>query len=237
MSRLSELRKAVRNSADPERAKHSAGYFKTGPGEYGEGDVFLGLTTPQAQKIEREFLDLAYEDIEKLLASKVHEERVIGVLILVHRYEHEPNERKNAFDFYLANRTGINNWDLVDISAPKILGDFMWEHRAERKLLDKFVISKNIWERRMAVLATFAFIREGEFEPSLALAEKLVRDEHDLMHKAVGWMLREIGKRDQAAEEKFLKRHCRTMPRTMLRYAIERMPEAKRKAYLAGKIA
>jgi 3-methyladenine DNA glycosylase AlkD len=210
-------------------------FFKTGKGEYGEGDVFAGLKVPTQRKLAREFRDLSFNDLKLLLNSKVHEERLISLLILVDRYENgDEQEKKVIFSFFLKNRKGINNWDLVDLSAPKIIGKHLLNKNKSK--LFKFAVSKNLWERRIAVLSTYEFIRNKDFKTTLKIAELLLEDEHDLIHKAVGWMLREIGKRDLQAEEKFLKIHYKKMPRTMLRYAIEKFPETKRKKYLQGKI-
>ncbi len=210
-------------------------FFKTGKGDYGEGDVFAGLKVPTQRKLAREFKDLILTDLKVLLNSSVHEERLIALFILVDRYG-KGNEKEKAeiFSFYMKNRKGINNWDLVDLSAPKIVGKHLLNK--DRSLLYKFASSKNLWERRIAVLSTYEFIRQDDFETTLEVAEILLEDKHDLIHKAVGWMLREIGKRDLQTEEKFLKKHYKKMPRTMLRYAIEKFPESKRKKYLQGKI-
>jgi 3-methyladenine DNA glycosylase AlkD len=173
--------------------------------------------------------------VKKSLCSKVHEERLAALLVLVHKFEKgNEAEKRTIFDFYLANARSVNNWDLVDLTAPKIAGEWLLDK--DKSVLYKLAASENLWERRIAVLSTFAFIRKGMFNDCLAIAEILLYDEHDLIHKAVGWMLREIGKKDLAAEEAFLKKHYREMPRTMLRYAIERFPEKRRKAYLLGKV-
>lgn len=208
-------------------------FFKTGPGEYGEGDIFIGMRVPQIRKVAKEFRSLSLEEIEELLNSKIHEERMLSLIILVYQYKKaEPADKKKFADFYLKNVRRVNNWDLVDSSAPYILGDYFLER--DKSILYKFAKSKNLWERRIAILSSFNFIDHGDYDDSLALAEILLNDHHDLIHKAVGWMLREIGKRDLKTEENFLKKHYKTMPRTMLRYAIERFPEKKRQAYLKG---
>ena len=210
-------------------------FFKTGAGEYGEGDVFAGIKMPVQRKIAKEFKNLNYDDIKELLCSIIHEERMIGLLILQGKYENgDENEEEKVFKFYIRNRKGINNWDLVDISAPKIVGEHLLNR--DKKLLYKFVHSKNLWERRIAILSTFTFIRAGNFETTFKISDILLDDDHDLIHKAVGWMLRETGKKDLSAEEKFLKPRYKKMPRTMLRYAIEKFPEVKRKKYLLSKI-
>lgn len=226
-----KVKKELKLLANPEKAKLFLRFFKTGKGEYGEGDVFLGLTVPQQRGVVKKYRDLALEEAEKLLQSKIHEHRLVALLILVEKYQKgEERLKKEIFDLYLRNTKGINNWDLVDLSAPKIVGPWLLDK--DRSLLYKLVRSKNLWERRIGVMATFAFIRENQFEDNLKIAEMLLDDKHDLIHKAVGWMLREIGKRDQGKEEAFLQKHGKRMPRTMLRYAIEKFPEKKRQFFL-----
>ena len=234
-NRLKELRKEIKTLSSPEVSKTMQWFFKTGKGDYGEGDVFVGLKVPTQRKLAREFKDLALLELKVLLNSPVHEERLISLFILVDRYgKGKEKEKAEIFSFYLKNRKGINNWDLVDLSAPKIIGKHLLKRN--KSLLFKFALSKNLWERRIAVLSTYEFIRNNDFAVNLQISEMLLQDKHDLIHKAVGWMLREIGKRDLQAEEKFLKTHYKKMPRTMLRYAIEKFPETKRKKYLQGKI-
>jgi len=233
--RIAELRKKIKSTASPEISKTMQWFFKTREGEYGEGDVFAGLKVPTQRKLAREFRDLPLTDLKILLNSSIHEERLISLFILVDNYERgDDKERGKIFSFYLKNRKGINNWDLVDLSAPKIIGKHLLSK--DKSLLFKFALSKNLWEQRIAVLSTFEFIKNNDFVVALQISEILLHDNHDLIHKAVGWMLREIGKRDLQAEEKFLKLNYKKMPRTMLRYAIEKFPETKRKKYLQGKI-
>lgn len=227
---VSRVRSLIRSAADPERAKLSQRYFKTGPGEYGEGDIFLGLSNPQVRTIVRQSRDLSVADAERLLRSKFHEERGVGLLIMVERYARHPEERQEIFDTYLENTRWINNWDLVDLSAPQIVGAHLYPRGTA--VLTRLAKSASVWERRIAVLATFHFIRAGSFREPLRIARLLLRDDHDLIHKAVGWMLREIGKRDPDAERQFLDQFAAKMPRTMLRYAIERFPEPMRTEYL-----
>jgi len=216
-----------------EKAVFVAHYFKTGKGEYGEGDIFLGLTVPQQRAIANTYKDLSLTDVELLLQNKIHEYRLTALLILVARYEKvNSNVQKKIVDVYLANIKYINNWDLVDLSATRILGNYLLDKTKERKLLYKFAASNNLWERRIAVLATFAFIKQKDFSDSFAIAEMLVDDKEDLVHKAVGWCLREIGKIDQKAEEQFLQKYYKTMPRTSLRYAIEKFSIVQRGRYL-----
>jgi len=233
--RLNELRKKIKTLASPEVSKTMRWFFKTGTGEYGEGDVFVGLKVPTQRKLAREFKDLSFDDLTVLLDSPVHEERLISLFILVDKFaKSEEKEQQVIFEFYIKNRKAINNWDLVDLSAPKILGKYLLEK--DKSLLLKFAVSKNLWERRIAILSTYEFIRNENYDITLKIAVILLEDNHDLIHKAVGWMLREIGKRDLKTEENFLKIHYKKMPRTMLRYAIEKFPETKRKKYLQEKI-
>ncbi|MFA5099079.1 MAG: DNA alkylation repair protein [Candidatus Paceibacterota bacterium] len=236
MFNISNLRKQLKFKSDPKRAKLLQGFFKTGKGEYAEGDVFLGLTVPETRKIVGEYKDLSFKEIQELFKSKIHEERQIALMILVCKYEKASEAGKmEIFKFYLKNTKYINNWDLVDLYAPKIVGEYLYNCKQEnykRQTLNKLAKSKNLWEKRIAMLSTFYFINQKKFEDALKIAKILLNDEHDLIHKAVGWMLREVGKRDLAQEEKFLKKHYKVMPRTMLRYAIEKFPEKKRKMYL-----
>jgi 3-methyladenine DNA glycosylase AlkD len=227
------LRKRLKDLEDPEKAKILQKFFKTGPGQYGEGDFFLGISVPQLRKLSRDCGDMALRDVEALLKSSVHEERLLALLVLIRKYNgEEESGRKRIYTLYLKNTRWINNWDLVDLSAPNIVGDFLLERN--REPLYGLARSPVLWERRISILATHRFIREHQFEDTLRIGEILLRDKEDLIHKAVGWMLREVGKRDQAREEAFLNKHCRQMPRTMLRYAIERFPAAKREFYMKG---
>jgi len=221
--------------ANPQRATHALRFFKTGPGEYGEGDRFLGITVPETRKVARRWKDLPLAGVRELLASNYHEIRLLALVILVERFRKtDAAERKQIYDLYLQHRQRVNNWDLVDTSAPAIVGGYL-EDRS-RRILYQWARKGKLWERRISVLATFHFIRNDDFTDALELARILVNDPEDLMHKAVGWMLREIGNRDRATEESFLKMHYRAMPRTMLRYAIEKFPESLRQRYLKGKV-
>lgn len=231
---LTELRRALENAADPERAEINQRFFKTRPGEYGEGDLFRGIRVPVLRKLCREYESLSTKDLMPLLESKYHEDRLLGLIILVRQFEHGGSEDKSRiYNFYLSHTKYINNWDMVDCSAPSIVGGYL--HDRSRAPIHRLAKSANLWERRIAALATFHFIRRGEFDDALRIAKTLVSDTEDLIHKAIGWMLREIGSRDIEAEEAFLRLHYKTMPRTMLRYAIEKFPESKRKLYLTGK--
>lgn len=232
--KVSELRGRLRKLGDPEDARFLQGYFKTGPGEYAEGDRFLGIRVPVIRKLVKELHDAPLRTVIALLKSPIHEERLLALLILVRKFENgaEP-DKERIYDLYMSNTGYVNNWDLVDLSAPNIVGGYLLER--SHKPLSKLARSQMIWDRRIAILATFFFIRAGENGTALEIAEVLLQDREDLIHKAVGWMLREIGKRDLEAEESFLKTHYHTMPRTMLRYAIERFPENRRQEYLKGK--
>ncbi len=236
MSTAADVSQDILVFSSAERAANSQRFFKTGPGEYGEGDVFIGVTVPHQRKVAKNYYDLSLSEIAKLLHSKIHEDRLTAVIILVEQFKRaNPVVQKKIFDFYLGNTEYINNWDIVDLSAPNIVGG--WLLNKNKDVLVKLAKSKSIWERRIAMLATFAFIYDGEDEYTYKIAEILLQDEHDLIQKAVGWMLREAGKRvSQQEEERFLAKHYKTMSRTMLRYAIERFEEPKRKAYLAGSI-
>ena len=232
---LAELRESLRKSSSKEQAKILQWFFKTGPGEYGEGDVFIGIKVPLLRSIAKKHLDLSIVEIQELLCSKIHEERLAVLMILVMRFPKcSEDEKAIIYNLYMKNTHNINNWDLVDLSAPQIVGGYLIDK--DKKILEKLALSKILWERRIAMLAAFRFIKANQFETALLIAEKLLHDEHDLIHKAVGWMLREIGKRNVEVEESFLKKNYKAMPRTMLRYAIEKFPEKKRKSYLAGKV-
>ena len=229
---LDRLEKDLEILSDPEKAKILSRFFKTGKGQYGEGDVFLGIVVPKQRLVAKKYAGLQLTDIGRLLASKIHEHRLVALLILAGKYKQAHAEgRGEIVDFYLKHTRHINNWDLVDLSAPNILGEHLSDKG--RTVLYRFARSKNLWERRIAIISTFSFIRKNDFEDTLRISEILLHDDHDLIHKAVGWMLREVGKRDTGVEEEFLKGHHKVMPRTMLRYAIEKFDEEKRRFYLA----
>lgn len=218
---------------DAEHARFVAGYFRTGPGEYGEGDRFLGIRIPALRGLVREFRGVSIDQMAVLLRSEWHEARLLALLLLVDAYQRgDADTREAIYRLYLDNTRYINNWDLVDSSAPQIVGAHL--EQGNRSVLDRLARSEMLWERRIAILATQHYIRQGEYVTTLRIAERLVKDEHDLIHKAVGWMLREVGNREREAEEVFLRRHHRTMPRTMLRYAIEKFPPDLRQRYLRG---
>lgn len=229
------IRKRLRNEASNEVAAISRRFFKTAPGEYGDGDEFLGIKIPVLRRLTREFRAAGEDEVRELLQSSFHEERMFALLLLMQRYAGaDEHEREALYRLYLGSTARINNWDLVDVSAPHIVGQYL--QLRSREVLRQLAASQNLWERRIAIVSTLHFIRRNDFSDTLQIAEMLLHDHHDLIHKAVGWMLREVGKRDQAVEETFLKVHYRTMPRTMLRYAIERFPEILRQQYLHGEV-
>ncbi len=230
---LTQLRRELQLISSKEHAKILARFFQTGPGEYGEGDVFIGIKVPPLRATAKKYLSLGFEDIQTLLDSEIHEERLAALMILTLRFPKADEAEKEAIiNIYLKNTKRINNWDLVDLSADRILGAYLFDK--EKNMPEKLALSDNLWERRIAVMSTFHFIKNNQFDYTLKICRLLINDDHDLIHKAVGWMLREIGKRNLETEEKFLRMHYKKMPRTMLRYAIERFPEKKRLAYLKG---
>lgn len=236
---VSEAKKELRKRIIKKKVPDYQRFFKTGKGQYGEGDIFLGVTVPKTREVAKMFSSISLEEIKELLESKYHEDRLLALLILVQKFEKNKESRRTIADFYLSNLKGINNWDLVDLSAHKILGRYFYEsldYDEYHFIIFELARSNNLWERRIAVLTTAYFISKGRFREIKELAEMLLNDEHDLMHKAIGWMLREVGKRDINVLEKFLRKNYKDMPRTMLRYSIEKFPEEKRKAYLKGEI-
>ena len=229
---LTAVRKALRDAGNPKDAVFLQRFFKTGRGQYGEGDHFLGIRVPATRTLARQFADLPLADVEKLLHDKWHEARLLALALLVGRYERgDDTERQRVYRLYLANTDRINNWDLVDLSAPNIVGAHL-ESRS-RAPLDKLAASRSLWERRIAIVSTYWFIRRHQFDDTIRISTALLGDTHDLIHKAVGWMLREVGKRDERALERFLDEHATTMPRTALRYSIERMTAERRRHYMA----
>ena len=223
----------LREYASPENAKSLSWFFKTGPGEYGAGDVFMGVNMPHIRRTVRGCRDLSLPGVVRLLKSKVHEERMLGALLLVERFNRgDTRQQRAVYRLYIDHLDRINNWDLVDLSAPHIVGGHLFER--SRRPLYRLACSRDLWRRRVAILSTFYFIRRDDFDDTMAIADLLLHDHHDLIHKAVGWMLREMGKRDQAVAEQFLLPRYGSMPRTMLRYAIERFPEERRLQFLNG---
>jgi 3-methyladenine DNA glycosylase AlkD len=232
---LAMLRAELYALADPADAIHLQRFFKTAPGEYGAGDKFLGLRVPALRKLVRDYRQLNDADALEMLASSWHEERLLALMLLVDGYDRgDESRRERIHRAYLEHTRYINNWDLVDASAEHIVGPHL--EAREIALLERLARSDDIWERRIAIISTFHFIKRNEFAPTLKIARLLLEDSHDLIHKAVGWMLREVGKRDRGVEDAFLRKHYQKMPRTMLRYAIERHPETLRKRYLAGTV-
>ena len=237
--------KIFQKAANKKKAKILQRFFKTGIGEYGQGDIFLGITVPKSREIVKKLKDISYNEIDNLIKDPIHEKRLVGLLILVHNYEiadkiNEEKTKKKIYNYYLKNAKRVNNWDLVDLTAPKIVGSYLL--KKDKKILYKLAKSNNLWEKRISILSTFWFIRNKQYKDGLKISKILINDSHDLIHKAVGWMLREIGKREQKIEEDFLKEKInktsryKQMPRTMLRYSIERFEENKRKRYLKGLI-
>lgn len=237
---LVKLRQDLNKLKNPQKAKDYQWFFKTGPGEYGAGDIFLGLNSAQVKIVAKKYINSSFNDLQQLLNSKIHEERMCALRILAGQYKQikkkkdkNDEELKKIFDFYKKNAKKINNWDLVDTSAPYIIGDYLLNK--DRKILYKFARSRNLWEKRIAIISTMIFIDHYNFKDTLKISEILLKDQHDLIHKAVGWMLRELGKRDKKVLCQFLNKYTLHMPRTMLRYAIEKFPEKERKFYLNKK--
>jgi 3-methyladenine DNA glycosylase AlkD len=228
---LDQVKRDLQQLSNPEKAEKLSSFFKTGKGQYGEGDIFLGIPVPEQRKVAKRYRDLPLNDLQILLSSKIHEHRLTALLILISKYaKADDSGKEEIYNFYLKNTENINNWDLVDVSAPKIIGEYL--SNKDKSILYKLAKSEDLWERRISILSTFKFIRVNDFEDALNISQLLLNDKHDLIHKAVGWMLREIGKRNQEIEEQFLRKHSKQMPRTMLRYAIEKFDENKRKFYL-----
>ena len=224
----------LKSLENPVQSKNLQRFFKTGPGEYGEGDIFLGIKVPIQRQVVKKYFNIPLKDVEKLLQSKIHEYRLVALLILVKKYEisEKDSEKKKIFDVYIKNKKYINNWDLVDLSAPNIVGNYLLNR--DRKVIYTFAKSNHLWTKRIAMLSCFTFIRNNETSDALKIAKILLNDKHDLIHKAVGWMLRELGKRvSEEKEEEFLKKYYKKMPRTMLRYAIERFSDQKKKFYMS----
>ncbi|MCJ7664945.1 MAG: DNA alkylation repair protein [Desulfobacterales bacterium] len=230
-----EIRTRLQRLGTKKRAKISRSFFKTGPGEYGAGDIFLGVTVPALRRLATEYQAITLAERIRLLRSAIHEERLLALLLLVRSYaKGDQSAKKTIYELYLKNSQFVNNWDLVDASAEHIVGAFL--RGKSKRPLYALARSSDLWERRIAIMATFHFIKSNEFDETFKIAGMLLSDKEDLIHKAVGWMLREVGKRHLQIEERFLKEHYTKMPRTMLRYAIERFPETKRQRYLKGAI-
>ncbi|MGI6335158.1 MAG: DNA alkylation repair protein [Minisyncoccales bacterium] len=223
-----DIEKEIQSKKDPIQAKILSRFFKTGKGQYGEGDIFLGVTVPILRTIVKKYYkDISLKDVQKLLNSKIHEYRLTALLILVEKYK---EDKELIYNIYVKNFRNINNWDLVDLTAPKIMGDFLKDKN--RDILYSLATSNNLWEKRISIVATFAFIKDNDFKDTLKISEILLKDEHDLIHKAVGWMLREVGKRNKDFEKEFLDKYYRIMPRTMLRYSIEKFDPKEKEFYM-----
>jgi len=231
-----KVREEIRALANKEIAQHSLRFFKTDKGEYGHGDLFLGVRAPKIRLIAKKHIDISITDMKTLIQSKYHEERFLGLIILVNKYAKtkDKKNRNQLYKIYVSSFKYINNWNLVDVTCPHVTGKHLIDK--DRTILYKWAKSEDLWAKRIAMVSTFSFIRKNDLEDTFKIAEILLHDEHDLIHKAVGWMLREAGKRDLKREETFLKKYYKTMPRTMLRYAIEKFPETKRQKYLKGTI-
>ena len=228
------ITKEMAKLANPKIAEHSQRFFKTAKGQYGYGDKFIGIRVPQLRKLAKKYVDLRITDITKLIKSKIHEERLVGLLILVYKFKSTKadSDKKKIYSFYTKHFKYINNWDLVDVSCPHIVGSHLMDKN--RDTLYVWAKSNHLWTKRIAMVSNWWFIRNGDLNDVFKISKILLADEHDLIHKAVGWMLREAGKQDQKALEVFLKKHYQVMPRTMLRYSIEKFPETKRQRYLKG---
>jgi 3-methyladenine DNA glycosylase AlkD len=224
---INQIKKELYKKASKKKAKILARFFKTKKGEYGEGDIFIGVKVPDQRLIAKKFKEAPFKDLKELINSEVHEFRLTSLLILIFKYKENP---KKAFNFYINNTKNINNWDLVDLSAPNIVGDYLLDKN--RKIIYDFALSNDLWKKRIAIISTFTFIRNNDFKDTLKISKILLNDKHDLIHKAVGWMLRETGKRDILVEKDFLENNYKKMPRTMLRYAIEKFEENERQRFL-----
>ena len=228
---LGSIKKELKRYSDKNKARALQRFFKTGPGGYAEGDIFIGVTVPVLRALAKKYQELSFDETLRLLRSRIHEERLLSLLILILKYRKAGlTDKEKIYKAYLKNSRYINNWDLVDVTAKHIVGDYLYDK--DRNKLYDMASSDSLWERRIAVLSTFHFIEKGDLKDTLKISKLLLSDGQDLIHKAVGWMLREVGKRDIRAEEEFLDKHHGRMPRTMLRYAIERFPESKRLYYL-----
>lgn len=231
--RYSDIAMTLRSFSSPARAASNARFFKTGLGEYAEDDVFLGISMPDVRRVVRQFRGASLRVVSRLCSSRFHEERMCGLLMIVDAFERgDSEEQRKWFLFYIEHRAAVNNWDLVDVTTPKVVGVWLLDHPDDMQIIDTLIILDSVWERRMAMLAMQAFINAGRLREPIRVAERLLQDEHDLIHKAVGWMLREIGKKDVHVLKVFLDKHAKIMPRTMLRYAIEKFSARERRSYL-----
>lgn len=228
---VEKIKQRLSEKSNPDKIKILSSFFKTGKGEYGEGDIFIGIAVPENRKVAKEFVLADFDCIEDLINSPIHEERLCALIIMVEKFKKADEEMKSRiFNFYLSHTEKINNWDLVDLSAPYIVGAYLIGK--DKEILYKLSESENIWERRISIVSTLFFIRKGETNDALRLAEILVNDRHDLIQKATGWVLREVGKKNEKLLTAFLEKYCRTMPRTMLRYSIEKLDLDKKNYYM-----
>ena len=232
---MNNIIKKLSKLKNKEKAKLLSGFFKTGKGQYGEGDIFWGITVPEQRKIAKEFVGIPIAELNPLIESPVHECRLTALLILTYKFEFATKNKdskvqRQIYNFYIKNTRYINNWDLVDVTAPRIVGAYLFDK--DRSILYKLVHSKNLWEKRIAIISTYYFIKQKDFIDTIKIAETLLPDKHDLIHKAVGWMLREVGKMDEKVLHEFLKKYAKRMPRTALRYSIERLPVEFKKYYM-----
>ncbi len=230
---INQIKRELQENSNIEKAKIYLRFFKTGPGHYGEGDQFLGLTVPEQRKIALKYKDIQVKELKPLIRSPIHEHRLTALLILTYKYKKADEDlRKEIYNFYLENYDCVNNWDLVDLTAPNIVGEYLLTRPSRRKILYELAKSTNLWKKRIAIIATFTFIRNDDFQDTINIAEILLKDDHDLIHKAVGWMLREMGKRNEKVLLKFLDKHHKEMPRTMLRYSLEKLTQEQREFYM-----
>lgn len=231
---IAKIKKELNAQAIPEKVPIYMNFFKTGKGQYGEGDKFLCIPMPQIRKVAKQYKDADFNIIQKLLDSPYHEHRMCGLVILVYKFESTDDTKlkKQIYTFYIKNLRAINNWDLVDVTTPNIVGQYLYENKDKKDILYTYARSNHLWKRRISILATFRFIKYNDFTDTLKIANILLHDDHDLIHKAVGWMLREMGKRDEPRLCRFLDKHYKTMPRTMLRYALERLTPEQKKYYM-----
>jgi 3-methyladenine DNA glycosylase AlkD len=227
------IKQEIKSLANPEKAKIYLRFFKTGKGHYGEGDQFLGLTMPQQRIIATKYINTPLKELQELISSPIHEYRMTALIILTYKYKKaDEDTKKEIYDFYIKNYNCINNWDLVDVTAPNIIGEYLLDRKSRRRILYEFATSDHLWKKRIAIISTFTFIKNEDFQDTINISEILLEDKHDLIHKAVGWMLREMGKRNEKVLLKFLNKHHKVMPRTMLRYSLEKLSEEKRKYYM-----
>ena len=230
---LNQIKQDMQSLANPEKAKIYLRFFKTGKGHYGEGDQFLGLSMPEQRVIAKKYINTSLQELQELITSPIHEHRMTTLIILTYKYEKaDEDTKKEIYDFYLKNYQSINNWDLVDVTAPRIIGTYLLDRRSRRRILYEFTLSNHLWKKRIAIVSTYTFIRNKDFQDTINISEILLNDKHDLIHKAVGWMLREMGKIDEKVLLKFLDKHHKVMPRTMLRYSLEKLNETQKKYYM-----